>query len=140
MVKNVDSKQTIGSKIGKYIKYQRVKKGYSLNELARMTDFDTSFLMRLEKGVYQSVKLDVLERLSAGFDMTLEDLLEKCGLVSAKGDKDLPSLEFYLKEKFQFPKEAISDLKLMVKVIEDKYKEEISDMKKMHTEYWRESD
>lgn len=130
---------TIGAKIGKYIKYQRKKKGYSLNELSRITGLDTSFLMRLEKNVYKSIKFDVVEKLAGGLQMSFEDFLIKCEILTPQSgySNRLPSLEYYLKEKYQFPDEAIEHIGVVIDVLQKKYKMKIKEMEKAHNQYWK---
>lgn len=128
--------QSIAQKIGKYTKYQREKKKYSLNEFAKRVDLDVSFIMRLENGVYQSIKFDVIEKLAHGFEMDIENFLRKCQITSSKNKANLPSIEFYMKETYQFPDEAIEDLKLFIQVLKLKYKNQIGKMKKAHNHYW----
>jgi transcriptional regulator with XRE-family HTH domain len=139
MTKKATDIETTGIKIGIYIKYQREKKKYSLSEFARITDLDTSFLLRLENGVYKSVKLDVLQKLALGFNMSLEDFMIKCKLIQNDQKKKMPTLEYYLKEKYQLPDEAIEDVKIMINVLENKYKDEIALLKKKHQKYWKTS-
>ncbi len=124
-----------GTKIGKYVNYQRMKRELSLNELGKQTGMATSFLLRLERGVYQNVKFDVIEKLAEGFDMTIEDFLTKCGIIEES--HKLPPLEYYLKEQYQLPPEAISDTKLFIELLKMKYKKEIQHMKTLHKSYWK---
>ncbi len=122
-------------KIGCYLKYQREKRDLSLNELAQKSELTASFLFRLEKGEYQSVKLDVIEKLTKALDMSVTEFLEKCDITNSQ--LDLPSLPHYLKEKFQFPPEAISDCEIMIEVLQKKYQKEIQQQKKQHKKYWK---
>ncbi len=123
-------------KIGGYTKYQREKKGYSLNEFARLCNFTSSFLLKLERGDYHNVKFDVIEKISNALDMSIEDFLIKCQITSGK--KKLDSLDYYFKESYQFPEEAISDLKLFIQLLQKKYKTQIKELKEAHKKYWEE--
>jgi len=129
------SPETTGSKLGKYIKYQRVKRKYSLNEFARKINVTTSFLLRLERGDYASVSFDIIEKIAIGFEMTVEDFLQKCKVITSS-DK-LPPIDYYLKEMYQFPKEAIEDFKLLIQLLNVKYKKQITELKKIHKDYWK---
>jgi transcriptional regulator with XRE-family HTH domain len=123
------------AKIGAYIKYQREKRNKSLNEFAKLINVDPSFILRLENGVYQSIGLDVVEKIAEGLEMGLEDLLGKAGLLSRyKGE--LPEVEFFLKEKYQFPRQAIHDVIVFLKFVEERYKKEIERRRKVHKKYW----
>lgn len=128
--------QSVAYKIGKYVKYQREKKNFSLNEFAKRVSLDVSFIMRLENGVYHSIKFDVIEKLAGGFETDIEDFLRKCQITSGRNKTSLPPLEFYLKETYQFPDEAIEDIKLFLRLIKIKYKDQIKEMKKAHKSYW----
>ena len=102
---------------------------------AKIADITPSFLMRLENGVYQNIKFDVIEKISEAFQMSPEDFLKKCQVIS--GSVQLPPIEYYLKELYQFPEEAIEDVQLFFSFIEEKYKAEILEMKKAHTKFWK---
>lgn len=125
---------SIAEKIGKYTKYQREQKGYSLNEFARMSDFTPAFLLKLERGDYNSVKFDVIEKISHALQMSIEDFLIKCEIIQRR--KTVYSLDYYFKELYQFPQEAINDLKLFIHLLQLKYKKEIREQKEAHKKYW----
>src|SRR5258708_22885494 len=125
----------VAAKIGTYIQYQRQKRELSLNEFAKLANITPSFLMRLENGVYQNIKFDAIEKLAASLQMTAEDFLRKCQVISSS--EGLPPLEYYLKELYQFPEEAINDVMLFFSFIQEKYKNEIIEMKKAHTKFWK---
>jgi transcriptional regulator with XRE-family HTH domain len=126
-----------GSKIGRYTKYQREKRGFSLNYFAKITGLTTSFFLRLEKGEYASISISAIEKIARGFDMTIGDFLHKCQIIESS--HTLPPLEYYLKEKYQFPDDAIKDFKLLVRLLRVKYKKEISELKNIHEAYWDKS-
>lgn len=128
------SLQTAVEKVGKYTKYQREKRGFSLNQFAKRIGITTSFLLRLERGNYQSVSFDVIEKIAKGFDSSIEDFLHKCQITSPQ--PSLPDIEYFLKEKYQFPKEAISDVKMLISLLKLKYKKPIKELKAKHKEYW----
>lgn len=127
-------KDSIGARIGKYTKYQRQKRNLSLNAFAKKISLTTSFLLRLERGTYQNVKFDVIEKLAAGFAMTVEDFLLKCEIISYS--QTVPPIEYYLKEMYQFPKDAIEDTKLFIDFLNIKYKKQIKELKTIHKNYW----
>ena len=123
------------AKIGKYLKYQREKREKSLNEFSRILDVDPSFLLRLEQGVYHNIGFEVVEKLARGMDMAIEDLLGKAGLLSREAD-ELPEIEYYFKDKYQYPRQAIHDVQIFLKFVEVRYKEDIAKRRKAHKEYW----
>lgn len=57
------------SKLGKYIKEERIKQGVSLNEFALSVDVDPAILSRIEN-LKQNIKLNVLEKIANGFKKT----------------------------------------------------------------------
>lgn len=127
---------SIGKKIANYIKYQREKRGLSLNQFARLIEVDVSFLLRLEKGVYDDLKLSTIIKIAKVLNMNVVDFLIKCQIIDEK-KISVPSLEFYLKEKFQLPPEAIDDVSTFIQFLQKKHREEIKKLKKMHDQYWR---
>jgi transcriptional regulator with XRE-family HTH domain len=138
MIKESSNQESAGLKIGHYTNYQRLKRGLSLNEFSRIIGVNPSFLMRLEKGVYQSVSIHIIEKIANGFEMSLDDLLHKCQVTPSAKDK-LPDIEYYLKEKYQLPAAAIDDAKLFISFLKKKYKSQINEMKKAHEDYWKSS-
>lgn len=129
------SVQTNGEKIGQYVHYQRSKRKLSLNQFAKNIKVDPSFLQRLEVGKYQGVGLNVLEKIAKGFDMSLEDLLRKSRITSYQ--HQLPKIEFYLREMYQFPDGAINECRSFISFLQNQYKKEIGLLKKQHDGYWK---
>lgn len=125
----------IADKIAKYTKYQREKKGISINEFARITGLTPSFISRLESLDYQDIRFAVAEKLAKGLTMSLEDFLRKCKIIDIKNE--LPPLEYWLKEKYQFTPKAIDDVSLFVEFISKKYKTKIDIEKEIHNKYWK---
>jgi transcriptional regulator with XRE-family HTH domain len=125
---------SIASRIGKYVAYQRSKNHVSLNAFAKKVGITTSFLLRLEKGKYEDVSFSNLERISKGLDMSVEALLYKCGIVK---QDPLPPLAYYLKEKYQFPPDAILFVQLMLKTVKEYYRVQIIEMKRKHKNFYR---
>lgn len=125
-----------GQKIGKYIKYQRNKRGWSLQNLARKSLLTPSFLARLETGSYGNISYGAIEQLARGFAIPLLIFLKKCDLAEDRYIS-LPDYEFYLREKFQLPNKAVEDMKLFLALILKKYKKEITRLKTKHKQYWK---
>lgn len=123
-------------KIGKYVKYQRQKRGLSLNEFAEQVGITPSFLYRLESGSYKSVKFSVIEKLAQAFEIPVITFLQKCELAENSASS-LPDISFYLREKYQFPTEAVEDIKLFISFIEKKYRTEMETLRKKHEDYWK---
>lgn len=127
---------TSAQKIGRYVQYQREKRAISLQELADRSGVTAAYLSRLENGEYETVKLNILEQLSSAFDIPLTTFLKKCELIDDEYIT-LPEFEFYLNEKYQLPETAISDMKLFLKFVQEKYSTDINRQKKIHTDYWQ---
>jgi len=129
------SNSSIAEKLAKYTKYQREKHGMSLNEFAKLTGLTTSFLSRLEKKEYKDVKFDVITKLAEGFSMRVKDFLKKCEIIESH--RPIYPLSYYFKELYQFPDEAIDDIRLFIKLLQQKYKKEIQLQKEAHKNYWK---
>ncbi len=128
-------KTSSAAQVGKYVYYQRSKRGFSLQHLANLTSLTPSFLLRLEQGEYQTIKLDAVEKLAAGFHMSVVEFLQKC-LLGKEYSKEMPSCEHYFKEKYSLPPEAVDELVQYLEFIEKKYQKEISELKTAHERYW----
>ncbi|MCX7928324.1 MAG: helix-turn-helix transcriptional regulator [Patescibacteria group bacterium] len=126
------------AKIGKYLRYQRMKRKDTLADFAQKIGVNSSYLFRLEKGDYKTVGIDVLEKIATGLQMDLVDLLLKCNL-SLKKPKELPDIKYYLREKYQFHTKAIEDVLLFMSFVEKKYEKEIARRRKLHEKYWAKS-
>ncbi len=124
------------TKIGKYVKYQREKRGLSLNEFADQVGITPSFLYRLESGTYKSVKFSIIEQLAQAFEMPVISFLQKCDLAEDSGEF-LPDFSFYLREKYQLPTDGVEDMKLFLQFVEKKYQQQIDILRKKHNEYWK---
>ena len=120
--------------VGKYVAYQRGKRGISLNELARRSQLSVSYLAKLEQGAYKSPSFEALNSIAGALKTPTAEFLRKCGLIDEKGV--LPSIAFHLKEQFYFPSEAIEEVNSFIEYIKIKYKKEIALYKKIHEEYW----
>lgn len=128
---------TIGRKIGQYVKYQREKNQHSLTEVAQNADLDPSFLLRLEKGKYNDIKFSAIIKLAKSFQMTTGDFILKCRLIEKINEPQQLSLDYFLKEKYQLPAQAIDQIQLFIEFIQKKYRQEISSLKSKRAAYWK---
>lgn len=126
----------MGARVGRYVKYQRRKRRWSLQNLARKTSLTPSFLTRLESGKYKDISFGAMEQLANGFDVPFVVFLKKCG-IAEDAFVSLPDFEFYLREKFQMPTEAVEDMKLFLEFMMKKYRKEIACLKTKHIQYWK---
>ena len=60
--------------LGQYIKYKRIKAGYTLNAFAIANDIDSAILSRIEN-LKQNIKLNILEKITNGFSQTPAEFL-----------------------------------------------------------------
>lgn len=127
--------RSIAQKIGDYIFYQREKRQWSVNELADRIGMTPSFVFRLEQGAYQTIKLDVLIKLAEALQMTVPDLLAKCGIGDSYHN-DLPSLSFFLKEQYYFPDPVIHEAELFISFLQTRHAAAIKVEKAKHERYW----
>jgi transcriptional regulator with XRE-family HTH domain len=127
--------QSTSKKIAQYIKYQRKKRKLSITQLAKRAEVSPSYISKLEQGQYQSTTFDVLQNLAHALEMKTADFLRKCGLISE--EKSLPSLEYFLKEEYQFSPKAIVEIVNFINFAEYKYKKEIQKEEKLHQHYWQ---
>ena len=63
-------------KLGNFIRKQRENLGVSLNKFALDNDIDSAILSRIETQK-QNIKINVLEKISKGFNMTPAEFLTK---------------------------------------------------------------
>ncbi len=130
-----ESPVTTGMKVGRYLKYQRKKQALSLQEFAQMCSLSPSYLFKLEQGKFASVSFDMLKKISDGLKIPIVSLLRKCELISE--EDSLSSLDFFLKEKYQFPEQAILGVKIVIEVLQKQYANEIKNFQKAHKKYWK---
>lgn len=64
------------STIGKKVNQERLKRGWTQEELAEKIDMNTSFVGQIERGL-KAASFDTLERLSHIFGMEVVDFLKK---------------------------------------------------------------
>jgi len=62
-------------KIGDNLKKLRVKKGYSLEKVARLAGLSLNTVIRIESGVNKNPTIETLTKLASAFDVTLDGLI-----------------------------------------------------------------
>ncbi len=122
-----------GAKIGRFLNYWRKQNNLSLGAFSKSSNLTSSFILRLEKGDYRSVKFDVIEKIAKCLKMTEEDFLRHCEIIPSK--RELPSLEYFLAEKYQFPPQAIEEVKLIIEFIRERNRRGIMASKKRRDEF-----
>lgn len=76
--------------IGRKVRQERLKHGWTQEELAEKTEMSASFIGQIERGV-KVVSIDTLERLSRVFGLKSADFLRETG--AAKPHRAEPSME-----------------------------------------------
>ena len=70
------SKPKSNYKIGDNLKKLRVKKGYSLEKVARLADLSLNTVIRIESGANKNPTIETLTKLAQVFDVSIDDLLQ----------------------------------------------------------------
>jgi len=76
--------------IGRKVRQERLKQGWTQEELAEKTDMSASFIGQLERGV-KVVSIDTLERLSRVLGLKSAEFLRESGAL--KPHSEAPSME-----------------------------------------------
>ena len=120
-----DEEQT---KVGQLIRERREQKGLSVRGLAAAAKVDSTWLSRVEHGVYVNPDPRYLHRLAGALDMETMDLF-----TAAKYAEGLPTFAPYLRSKYDLSPEDITQLELHFELIANKYdREEGGDDDRQH--------
>lgn len=92
---------------GEALHGRRLHQGLSLNALAARSGLDKSVISRLESGAIAHPSISVLRRLAPALQLTETELF---GLLGASSRDRLPSLQPYLRAKYDLPDQAIADI------------------------------
>lgn len=117
-----------------YVRYQRRKRGYTLQQFSDKTGLTPAYLSRLESDQYNNISLNACKALATGFDMPLLDFFIKCRVINSQ--TDLPEIGYYLREKYQLPEEAVEDVTLFFQFVLQKYQSQIKANRLAHQKYW----
>lgn len=107
--------------LGQYIKRAREGKGLSIRALAALTQSDPSGIKRLEEGETLSPSPDRLARIARALEVDVQDLYAYAGYSVTQG---LPTMDVYLRTKYNLPDGAVKELDDYFKYVESKYKHE----------------
>lgn len=107
-------------RLGEYLRKLRPENQPSLREIAERSGLNEHFLYKLERGVFETVKLDTLRLIAKGYGVPVEKLLAESGIVNWD-EPALPDLDVYLRTKFGLTDQAIEDLKKYKEFVERKY-------------------
>ena len=95
------------SVLGNSIRQHRRELGMSLNQLAAATGLHKSFLSRLESGAVRQPATDSLRRIAEALEVPETDLY---GLLDRRARDQLPTLQPYLRAKYDLSDAAIADM------------------------------
>jgi transcriptional regulator with XRE-family HTH domain len=111
------------SKLADFIKKVREEKKLSQERVADEAGLARSYISKLEDGKFISPSAFVLTKLAKGLGVSKEAIFQTAGYISATEDHNLPPLDVYLRTKYpKLSEQAIQDIELLRKVIEEKYK------------------
>lgn len=108
------------AQLGRYIKRQREARGLSYEGLARAVGMNRGNLYRLEHGEPASPDPRVLQNLARALEVDLADLYIEAGLPLPQ---KLPSMEPYLRAKYDLPEAAIAQIAEYVELLNERYGE-----------------
>ena len=74
--------------LGGRIKHLRIKKGYSINELAEKAAVSKSYLSYIERDIQKNPSLQVISKLAKTLDTTVEELLQDGHIIDEKVDEE----------------------------------------------------
>lgn len=103
-------------KLGELIQTSREKAGLSARKLEQISGLDHSYISKLEKGAYQSVLPDNLNKLAEALDIQPVDLFTLAGYPAVD---ELPSFGPYLRTRYgeELPADAREALTEMFEVL-----------------------
>jgi len=106
--------------LGGYLRSLRPGNQPSLRDIAQRTGLDLNFLSKLERGQYETVRLETLRTIAKGYGVALEKLLAVSGFVNWE-EPPLPDLPVYLRTKFGLTEEGIREAERFMKYAESQY-------------------
>ncbi len=116
------------AQLGRYLKNLRLDLDMSLRKAANLADISAAHLCKIEQGgIFKSISIDILIRLSRIYDIPLPSILEEADLIPKNGNV-LPELSQYLRSKYSFSPQAIRDLEIAKEVVDKKYKQKTAQL------------
>jgi len=103
-------------KLGELIQSSREQAGLSARKLEQISGLDHSYISKLERGAYQSVLPDNLNKLAEALDISAADLFTLAGYPAVD---ELPSFGPYLRTRYgeELPADARAALTEMFEVL-----------------------
>lgn len=107
--------------LGDYLRRVRADFGISMHEVARRTNLTPSYISKVESGVvFQSISAHALAEFSHCYNIPVNLILEKAGLIPESED-DLPGLAPYLRLKYKAPHQAVQEMEIAWEIVKKKY-------------------
>ncbi|OGH10678.1 MAG: hypothetical protein A3B38_04320 [Candidatus Levybacteria bacterium RIFCSPLOWO2_01_FULL_36_13] len=109
--------------LGNFIKRVRNEKNLTQEEIAEEAGLARSYISKLEDGKFKSPSALILTKLAKGLGISEETIFQIAGYIPFTEKSDLPPLDIYLRTKYpKLSEQAIYEIILLKKVIEEKYK------------------
>ena len=106
--------------LGRYLRSLRPGNSPSLREVARRGGLDFNFLSKLERGQYETLRLDTLRQIATAYGVPLEKLLAVGGYVNWQ-EPPLPDLDIYLRTKFGLTEAGIREAEQFLDYVQEKH-------------------
>jgi len=106
--------------LGRYLRSLRPENNPPLREMARRTGLHENFLSKLERGEYETVRLENLRQIAKGYGVPLEKLLAVAGYVNWE-EPPLPDLDIYLRTKFGLTEAGIREAEQFLDYVREKH-------------------
>jgi len=110
-------------KLGTYLKTLRKEAGLSIREAAQKSEVAPSYLSKVEAGIFSTISIQSLIKLSKTYDVPPIAILKEAGLIESD-EYDLPDLPQYLRAKYKLPPQAIRDMEFAKEIVDKKYQRE----------------
>ena len=107
------------TKVGQLIRERREEQGLSVRGLASAAHVDSTWLSRVEHGIYVNPDPRYLHRLAEVLRMETMDLF-----TAAEYAEGLPGFAPYLRSKYDLPSEAVDQLEAHFELLAEKYDRE----------------
>ena len=100
--------------LGRFLKERRKALGLSTYQVGELADVPQSTIVRFEQGEYASPRPDKLSRIATALDLPVAEVFSRMGYMNAH---DLPTLETYLRSKYNIKPEVVVQIMNMTRSI-----------------------
>ena len=108
-------------KLGTYFKTLREEAGFSIREAAQKSEVAPSYLSKIETGIFSTISIQTLIKLSKTYNIPPISVLKEAGLIGSD-EYDLPDFPQYLRAKYHLSPQAIRDMEMATEIVDRKYK------------------